>query len=211
MFKSRAAGSCLSLAGGQRLLDIPRVQLGACAASDTTQGFTVSAVPSGGYRILDSAGRCLTTYSGMLLTGVVAMPCDSQPDKVWDVASLSPGGKVRGGAWASKGAGGPGAGRGGVSLRTGQRCRGRPRPSRAGPAGRAARARAGCGAWRLSSRNPSPSPCARPSAPAPRLQGPFILKARISGKCMASSAGSLVLSSACGQNNNAALFDSASA
>jgi hypothetical protein len=93
VFKSQATGKCLSLAGGQRLLNIPRVQLEYCNPGDSTQGYTVR--PAGSdYQIVDSTGKCLTTYSGMLLTGVVAMPCDGQPDKMWAVTSLTPGGKV---------------------------------------------------------------------------------------------------------------------
>jgi hypothetical protein len=203
VFKSRATGSCLSLAGGQRLLGIPRVQLGACGAWDKTQGFIVRAGPSGGYQILDSDGRCLTTYSGMLLTGVVAMPCDGQPDKVWEVTSLSPGGKVRDGAseGAASGSGGGGQVRSQARVAWAGRGLAGPHP---------------LAGWRV--RWPAMVPAclalvATPLLGSPAsvflLQGPFILKAKISGMCMSSNAGNLVLSSACGLNNQAALFASA--
>jgi hypothetical protein len=90
--RNRANSLCFAANDAQRLLlGITGVALRPCSARDATQGFKF--VPSGNaFTIVDSKGRCVTTYSVFVRTAAV-MRCSGGRDQLWTISSKSPDGK----------------------------------------------------------------------------------------------------------------------
>lgn len=93
VFRSAATQQCLSVKDGTALLGQPRLLQSPCSESDATQGWSVRPAGQGAYTIADAKGRCLTTYSGLVVRAAVVMPCSGGADQRWALDSRTPNGK----------------------------------------------------------------------------------------------------------------------
>lgn len=93
-FRNPASKLCFAVNENERLpLGIPRLLLSRCSAADKTQTFKMVQVKDG-YNIVDSKGRCVTTFSGLIIRSAGLMNCGAnRADQLWFVSSVNPNGK----------------------------------------------------------------------------------------------------------------------
>jgi hypothetical protein len=94
-FRNAASRQCFAVNDNNRLplWGTPRLLSTTCSASDKSQGFKVVSVGKA-YNIIDSQGRCLTSYSGILIVSAGFVKCGSnRSDQLWAVRSINSNGK----------------------------------------------------------------------------------------------------------------------
>eukprot|EP00775_Hariotina_reticulata_P004920 gene4920-5163_t len=95
VFRNAASRQCFAVNDNVRLplVGLPRLLASTCLASDKSQGFKVVSVGKL-YSIVDAQGRCLTSYSGILITSAGFMKCaNNRDDQLWALNSVTPNGK----------------------------------------------------------------------------------------------------------------------
>jgi hypothetical protein len=94
-FRNKANNLCFAANDAQRLLlGITRLAMSPCRSSDQTQGFKLQpAGNSNTFTIVDNKGRCVTTYSGILVRTVAVMRCTRGADQLWSVIPSSSNGQ----------------------------------------------------------------------------------------------------------------------
>lgn len=95
VFRNSASRQCFGVNENVRLPvgGLPRLLSTTCSAADKSQGFKVVSVGNL-YNIIDSQGRCLTSYSGLLIESAGFMRCaPNRADQLWALNSTTPNGK----------------------------------------------------------------------------------------------------------------------